>query len=43
MTQTEAFIAILVLLAVATYLSRNYLSGGAQVALGVVATAAHLI
>ena len=43
MSETEAFIAVLVLLGIATVLSRKYLSSGAQLALGVIATTAHLV
>jgi hypothetical protein len=43
MTQTEAFIVALLLLAAATFVSRKYLGTGAQLALGGIATAAHLL
>ena len=42
MSEGEAFIAVLVLLGIATALSRKYLSGSAQLVLGVIATVAHL-
>jgi len=42
MDKWEAFIVTLLLLAAATAISRKYLTGGQQVALGIIASAAHL-
>jgi hypothetical protein len=43
MSEAEAFIVVLLLLGIATVLSRKYLSSNAQLALGVIATTAHLV
>lgn len=43
MKEPEAFIVVLVLMIGATVVSRRYLSRNAQLALGAIATVAHLV